>query len=148
MLDVVVYGATGFTGKLCAKYLKKIGVAADRWAIAGRNAEKLESVKQELDLDAAVQIIIADSSDRAALDLLVKQTTTVITTVGPFLKYGETLVAACADAGTHYVDITGEVSFMKWTYKKYDAAAKKSGARIVHACGYDSIPSDLGALMG
>lgn len=130
-----------------------------------------------------------------------KQTTTVITTVGPFLKYGETLVAACADAGTHYVDITGEVSFMKWTYKKYvesclfffcssivpyhfpphplvlsmprravrgpctplstltcdprdpcsfryDAAAKKSGARIVHACGYDSIPSDLGALMG
>ena len=121
MLDVVVYGASGFTGQLCAKYLKSIGLASDRWAIAGRNAEKLEGIKAKLGLDAGVQVLIADSSDRAALDALVKQTTTVITTVGPFLKYGEALVAACAHAGTHYVDITGEVAFMKWTYKKYDA---------------------------
>src|SRR3954468_22089635 len=143
--DVVVYGATGFVGKLTAKYLAEHAPPGTKIALGGRSAEKLEKVKSELGVDWPT--IVADSQDRKALDEMAASTTMVATTVGPYLKYGIPLVEACAAAGTHYADLTGEPLFMRRALDLADAAAKASGARIVHNCGFDSIPSDLGVLL-
>jgi short subunit dehydrogenase-like uncharacterized protein len=134
--DIVMFGATGFTGKLVAEYLGSRKPA--RWAIAGRNKEKLEA------LGFGVPILIADAHDRASLDDVARRTKVVCTTVGPYSKYGSDLVAACATAGTHYCDLTGEPHWMREMIDAHHAQAKASGARIVHTCGFDSIPSDLG----
>jgi short subunit dehydrogenase-like uncharacterized protein len=148
-LDIVLLGATGFTGALTAHYLAEHGPSGLRWALAGRSRSKLESVRDGLaTTDAALadlELIEADSGDRASLDALARRTKVVITTVGPYLQLGEPLVAACAEAGTDYVDLTGEPEFVDRMYVAHHDAAQRSGARIVHACGFDSIPHDLGA---
>ncbi|MET0526187.1 MAG: saccharopine dehydrogenase NADP-binding domain-containing protein, partial [Nocardioides sp.] len=147
--DVVVFGATGFTGALTAEYLARNGPEGLRWALAGRNRDKLERVRDDLaGIDPALadlELLIADVSDAAALADIAARTRVVITPVGPYLTYGEPLVAACADAGTDYVDLTGEPEFVDRMYLAHHATAERSGARIVHACGFDSIPHDLGA---
>src|SRR3954447_14892849 len=144
-LDVVLYGATGFVGKLTAEYLARSAPDAARIALAGRAAEKLERVRAGLGSRAADwPLIVADSSDAAALRSMAERTTAIATTVGPYRKYGIGLVEACAAAGTHYADLTGETLFIRDTMERFDGAARASGARIVHTCGFDSIPSDLG----
>lgn len=146
--DVVLFGATGFTGKLVAEYLARKGPKDLRWAIAGRNREKLESVREELEeIDGGLSklpILVADGHDQASLDALVPQTRVVCTTVGPFGQHGRKLAAACARHGTHYCDITGEVPFVRASIDENHAKAAETRARIVHCCGFDSIPSDLG----
>ena len=141
--DVVLFGATGFTGGLTAEYLAAHAPEGLRWAIAGRSESKLASVRDRLGVD--VPALVADASDSAALADVVGQTKVVATTVGPYLQYGAPLVAACAEAGTDYCDLTGEPEFVDRTYIEQNAVAERSGARIVHACGFDSIPHDLGA---
>jgi short subunit dehydrogenase-like uncharacterized protein len=143
--DVVVYGATGFVGRLTAAYLAEHAPADARIALAGRSRERLEEVRSRLG-GRAVEwpVLVADSADRAALDEIAGSARAVATTVGPYAKYGMPLVAACAEAGTHYADLTGEVLFIRETAERFDPAARHSGARIVHSCGFDSIPSDLG----
>jgi saccharopine dehydrogenase (NAD+, L-glutamate forming) len=147
--DVVVFGATGFTGALTAEYLAAHAPADCRWALAGRNTAKLEAVRSRLAaIDPAcadLALLRADVADQASLDDVASRTRVVITTVGPYLEYGEPLVAACAANGTDYVDLTGEPEFVDRMYLQHHEAAKASGARIVHACGFDSIPHDLGA---
>jgi len=149
-LDIVLVGATGFTGGLTAEYLARHAPAHLRWALAGRNRAKLEAVRERLAaIDPRLEVmelLEADSGDRASLDALAARTKVVITTVGPYLEYGGPLVAACAAAGTDYVDLTGEPEFVDRMYVEHHEAAVASGARIVHACGFDSIPHDLGAL--
>lgn len=135
--DLVMFGATGFTGRLVANYLAN--QPPKRWAIAGRNREKLAA----LGLD--VPIVIVDAMDPAQCADVARRTRVVCTTVGPYSKYGSALVAACAGAGTHYCDLTGEVHWMREMITAHHETAKKTGARIVHTCGFDSIPSDLGA---
>ena len=148
-LDLVLLGATGFTGALTAEYLAEHAPAGLRWALAGRNLAKLEAVRDKLTkVDPALsdlELIEADSGDRDSLDAMVRRAKVVITTVGPYQQFGEPLVAACAEAGTDYVDLTGEPEFVDRMYVAHHATAEKSGARIVHACGFDSIPHDLGA---
>jgi short subunit dehydrogenase-like uncharacterized protein len=147
-LDVVVYGATGFVGKLTAAYLLRAAGPDLRIGLAGRSRERLEEVRHRLGGPALDwPLIVADSADRAALDELAGRATAIATTVGPYAKYGQVLVAACAAAGTHYADLTGEVLFMRDTIDAYDEAARRSGARIVHNAGFDSIPSDLGTFL-
>ena len=147
--DVVVLGATGFTGELTAAYLAEHAPADLRWAIAGRNRSKLEAVRTRLariDPDlSALTLLEADSTDDASLRALAESTRVVVTTVGPYLLHGEGLVAACAAAGTDYVDLTGEPEFVDRMYLEHHDTAVQSGARIVHACGFDSIPHDIGA---
>ncbi len=143
--DVVVFGATGFTGALTAEYLAKNAPATTNWAIAGRNQSKLEAVREQIG-KPDLPLIEADSGDRGSLDRLAESTKVVITTVGPYINYGEPLVAACAQAGTDYVDLTGEPEFVDRMWLGYHEQAQRSGARIVHSCGFDSIPYDLGAL--
>jgi short subunit dehydrogenase-like uncharacterized protein len=135
--DLVLFGATGFTGKLVAEYLAK---SADkpRWAIAGRNADKLKA------LGVDVPILVADALDAAAMTDIAKRTKVICTTAGPYAKYGTEVVAACAANGTHYCDLAGEVQWMRRMIDAHHERAKASGARIVHTCGFDSIPSDLG----
>lgn len=144
--DVVVWGATGFTGKWVAKYLfQHYPQSSLRWAIAGRNADKLQSVRQFIGDEAgSVRQLMADSNDQASLKKLVARTRVIISTVGPYAYYGSGLVKACAEAGTHYVDLTGEVPWMRDMIDAHASAAETSGARIVHSCGFDSIPSDMG----
>lgn len=147
--DVVVWGATGFTGRLVVDYLyRTYGADGDlKWAVAGRNADKLAEVKREViggDADK-VPDVIADSHEDASLRALVASTKAVCTTVGPYALYGSRLVALCAELGTHYCDLTGEVQWMREMIDKHHTTAEQSGARIVHTCGFDSIPSDLGA---
>jgi short subunit dehydrogenase-like uncharacterized protein len=148
-LDIVLLGATGFTGALTAEYLAEHAPTGLRWALAGRNRSKLEAVRDRLakidDSLADLELIEADSADRASLDAMVGRTKVVISTVGPYVEFGEPLVAACAAAGTDYVDLTGEPLFVDRMYVAHHATAEKSGARIVHCCGFDSIPHDLGA---
>jgi short subunit dehydrogenase-like uncharacterized protein len=148
--DVVLFGATGFTGALTAEYLAEHAPAGLRWALAGRNAEKLERVRDRLvRIDpghAELELLHADVSDPASLADVAGRARVVITTVGPYLTYGEPLVAACAEAGTDYVDLTGEAEFIDRMYVAHHATAQRTGARLVHACGFDSIPHDLGAL--
>jgi short subunit dehydrogenase-like uncharacterized protein len=147
--DVIVWGASGFTGALVVEYLAQTyGVDGTlRWAIAGRNREKLETVRNAC-LAAAqreqLPILLADSDKPDSLAALVRQTRVICTTVGPYAKYGTPLVAACVSAGTHYCDLTGEVQWMARIIPRYQAAAATSGARIVHTCGFDSVPFDMG----
>ena len=149
--DIVLFGATGFTGKLVAEYLVKHAPADLRWALAGRSREKLEAVRADLartDAKAAsLPIVLGDSQDQASMDTLAKDARVVCTTVGPYIKFGHALAGACADNGTHYCDLTGEVPFMRDVIDRHHARAKETGARIVHTCGFDSIPSDLGVLV-
>lgn len=145
--DLVLMGATGFTGQLVAEHLlARHGVGGTlRWALAGRSPDKLEHVRKNLGESAAeLPLIVADSHDRASLDALVGRTGLVLTTVGPYALHGEELVAACAASGTDYCDLTGEVPFMYRMINAHSDAARDSGARLVHCCGFDSIPSDLG----
>ena len=143
--DIVVYGATGFVGVLTARYLAEHAPADLRLALGGRSQAKLEQTRAELGVDWP--LVIAESQDRNAVAALAESTRVVATTVGPYFKYGKPLVEACASAGTHYADLTGEVLFMRWSIEAADAAARASGARIVHTCGFDSIPSDIGVLL-
>jgi short subunit dehydrogenase-like uncharacterized protein len=147
--DVVLFGGTGFTGALAARYLSGNAPAGCRWALAGRNRTKLEALRARLTvLDPAceqIPLLHADASDPASLREIAEQARVVITTVGPYIEHGEPLVAACADTGTDYVDLTGEPEFVDLMYLRHHARAVESGARIVHACGFDSIPHDLGA---
>lgn len=142
--DLVVYGATGFTGKLVAQYLAERG-GPERIALAGRNPDKLAEVAA--DLGVTWPMITASADDPASLQAMAESTKAVVTTVGPYMKYGLPLVEACAQAGTHYADLAGEVLFMRESIDGFDAMAKETGARIVHASGFDSIPSDLGVYL-
>lgn len=143
--DVIVYGATGFTGRLVAEYL--IGNArAAKWAMAGRSAAKLAEVRDLIGAPADTPLIVADASDEASLAAMCARTQVVLTTVGPYQLYGNELVAACAAAGTDYVDLCGEPAWMRHKIDAHADAAKASGARIVFSCGFDSIPFDLGVL--
>ena len=148
--DIVVLGATGFTGELTAAYLAEHAPTGLRWALAGRNQEKLAAVRTRLaQIDPALAdlpLLQADSSDEASLATLAASTRVVVTTVGPYLAYGEPLVAACAAAGTDYLDLTGEPEFVDRMYLAHHETAVASGARIVHAAGFDSVPHDLGVL--
>ncbi|ATL70975.1 saccharopine dehydrogenase family protein [Nocardia terpenica] len=142
--DVVLFGATGFVGRLTADYLASAAPDGARIALAGRSPEKLTAVRDELGPAAANwPLLVADSSDQAALDALAARTRVVVTTVGPYLRYGLPLVQACARAGTHYADLTGEALFVRESIDRYHDQALASGAKIVNSCGYDSIPSDL-----
>lgn len=147
---IVLYGATSFVGQLVAAYLQKFLAEDDSsnevsWAIAGRNQEKLEQVKKQVG-NSELPLIIADSEDADSLNEMAAQAQVIISTVGPYLKYGEPLIKACAENGTDYVDLTGEALFIKDMLDKYQQTAKDSGARIVNSCGFDSLPSDLGVL--
>ncbi len=146
--DVVVYGATGFTGRLVAEHmLAAYGAASDtRWAMAGRSRTKLEAVRREIGAPENLPLVVADASDPASLLAMARSTCAVITTVGPYQLYGEPLIEACVGAGTDYVDLCGEPTWMAEMIRKYDAKAKASGARIVFSCGFDSIPFDLGVV--
>jgi short subunit dehydrogenase-like uncharacterized protein len=148
-LDLVVVGATGFTGRLTAEYLAGHAPGGLRWGLAGRNRDRLEEVREHLaSIDAALgdlPLLTADVTDDVSLEDVAERARVVITTVGPYLQYGEGLVAACAKAGTDYVDLTGEPEFVDRTYVAHHATAQQTGARLVHACGFDSIPHDLGA---
>ena len=145
--DVVVWGATGFTGKLVAEYLLgKYGVNQSlQWAIAGRDENKLSELKSELGASADdLAVVVADSFDQEKLDAMVSRSTVIISTVGPYAKYGSNLVAACVAAGTHYCDLAGEAHWIRQMVDQHHEAAEKSGARIVHCCGFDSVPMDIG----
>jgi short subunit dehydrogenase-like uncharacterized protein len=146
-LDLVLFGATGFTGGLTADYLAAAAPAGLRWAIAGRNADKLEAVRRRLAEDGAddVEVLVADSTDAAALSDIARRARVVATTIGPYLEHGAPLVAACAESGTDYLDLTGEPEFVDRMYLEHHQTAVRTGARLVHACGFDSIPHDLGA---
>src|SRR4051794_24280445 len=140
--DIVVYGASGLVGVLVAKYLAEHAPAGTRVALAGRSEAKLAQVKQRLQVDWP--ILVADAADAPALQKIAVATKVVITTVGPYAKYGKALVQACAAAGTDYVDLTGEVLFARQSIDDNHELARTTGARIVHSCGFDSIPSDIG----
>ena len=147
--DIVVHGATGFTGRLVAEYLAERcpnGGNADgiRWAMGGRNAEKLAAVRDEIGAPADTPLVVTDTAHPASLDALMRRTRLVLTTVGPYQLYGNELVAACARSGVHYVDLCGEPAWMRQMIDAHEAAARQSGARIVFSCGFDSIPFDLG----
>lgn len=141
--DIVLFGATGFTGGLTAEQLAQHAREGLRWAIAGRNRGRLEQVRDRLGLD--VDVLVAESSDAGALADVARSTRVVISTIGPYLQHGEPLVAACAEAGTDYVDLTGEPEFVDRVWLAHHQTALRTGARLVHACGFDSIPHDLGA---
>ena len=146
-LDIILFGATSFVGQIATKYLfEHIGLNSDiKWAIAGRSEKKLNQVKEQLGPEAdGIPILIADSSDLASLNQLCQQTRVILSTVGPYALYGETLIEACVTQGIDYCDLTGEAYWIKNMLDKYELAAQKSGARIINCCGFDSIPSDLG----
>ncbi|HET6876469.1 MAG TPA: saccharopine dehydrogenase NADP-binding domain-containing protein [Jatrophihabitans sp.] len=148
--DITVFGATGFVGRLTAEYLARHAPASCRWALAGRNRDKLEAVRADLSAItpscADLPLLSADVSDLGSLRELADSTRVVISTVGPYVLYGDGLVAACAAAGTDYLDLTGEPEFVDTCYVRHHRTALESGARIVHAAGFDSIPHDAGAL--
>ena len=141
--DVVLFGATGFTGGLTAEYLAA-NAGTTRWALAGRNQGKLEAVRERL--GGEVPLLIADVTDPESIRRVAESARVVITTVGPYINYGEPVVAACAAAGTDYVDLTGEPEFVDLMWLRHHEEAQRTGARLVHSCGFDSIPYDLGAL--
>jgi short subunit dehydrogenase-like uncharacterized protein len=151
--DLVLWGATGFTGKLVAEYLARHYGIGDKlsWALAGRNQAKLEATRDALAADFPrakdLPLLLGDSADRVSLDPIARDARVIITTVGPYAIHGRALVAACVDAGTDYVDLAGETPFIRDMIDQHHARARQTGARIVNSCGYDSIPSDLGALM-
>jgi short subunit dehydrogenase-like uncharacterized protein len=144
--DLIVFGATGFTGRLVAEYLHLSGAAGARWAIAGRSLDKLAAVRDALHLPPSVALLKADAGDAASLKALVARTRCVITTVGPYQLHGEPLATACAEGGTDYVDLCGEPLWMARMIDKLTSLAQASGARIVFSCGFDSIPFDLGVV--
>ena len=141
-IDIIIYGATGFTGKLCVKYFQSINTTVT-WAMAGRNLIKLQKVAD--DHQAKVEILLADSDDESALDNLTSRARVILSTTGPFHRYGSKLVASCIKNHAHYVDITGENFWVKDLIEKHHAEASAKGIRIIPSCGFDSIPSDLGA---
>jgi short subunit dehydrogenase-like uncharacterized protein len=145
--DIVVYGATGFTGQLVAEYLAThyAGHDAPKWAMAGRSLDKLASVRDAVGASADIALIRADASDPSSLQAMIEQTNSVISTVGPYQLYGSELVALCATTGTDYLDLCGEPVWMRQMIDAHEAAAKSSGARIVFSCGFDSVPFELGA---
>ena len=147
--DLVVHGATGFTGRLVVEYLLRRYPAGSglRWAMGGRNADKLAAVRDELGAPADTPLVVTDTGNPASLQALMEQTRLVLTTVGPYQLYGNELVAACARAGVDYVDLCGEPAWMRQMIDAHEAAARASGARIVFSCGFDSIPFDLGVFM-
>ncbi|HUG85558.1 MAG TPA: saccharopine dehydrogenase NADP-binding domain-containing protein [Euzebya sp.] len=143
-LDLVVYGATGFTGRLVAAYLVERTAGSDlRWALAGRSEERLHEVASDIGRPD-LPLVVADSDDLASVAAMAEATKVVCTTVGPYARYGSPVVAACVEAGTDYCDLTGEVQWIRRMIDAHQARAAQTGARIVHTCGFDSIPSDLG----
>jgi saccharopine dehydrogenase (NAD+, L-glutamate forming) len=148
--DLVLFGATGFTGGLTAEYLARHAPPGMTWALAGRNRGKLEALRDRLAaIDPAhgdLALLHADATDEGSVRAIAEQARVVVTTVGPYLRHGDPLVAACAKAGTDYLDLTGEPEFVDRTYVRHHAEAVASGARLVHACGFDSVPHDLGVL--
>jgi short subunit dehydrogenase-like uncharacterized protein len=146
VFDIVVYGATGFTGQLVAEYLAAHykGDKQLKWAMAGRSLEKLAAVRDAIGAPADTPLIAADSNDVASLKAMIEQTKSVISTVGPYLLYGNDLVAACAASGTDYFDLCGETPWMRRIIDAHEATAQRSGARIIFSCGYDSLPFELG----
>ena len=144
--DVIVFGASGYTGKLVAEYMgKEYGNHESiRWAIAGRNKDRLSSVKKDLNLNERISIIEVDSTNKDSLDSMTSSAKCILTTVGPYQLYGSSLVQSCSENGTDYVDLTGEPGWMYEMINAHQDTAKKSGARIVFSCGFDSIPFDLG----
>jgi short subunit dehydrogenase-like uncharacterized protein len=147
-LDVVVFGASGFVGRLTAAYLAAHAPTDLRIGLGGRSLERLTAVRDGLgEVAADWPLVVADTSDEDAVRALARSTHVVATTVGPYARYGLPLVAACAAEGTHYADLTGEVLFVRESLQAYADAARASGARIVHSCGFDSVPSDIGVLL-
>jgi short subunit dehydrogenase-like uncharacterized protein len=144
--DIIVYGATGFTGQLVAEYLAQhyTGAGAPKWAMAGRSLDKLAGVRDAIGAPADTALIQADAADPASLRAMIDQTKSVVTTVGPYLLYGNELVAACAASGTDYFDLCGETPWMRRMIDAHEATAQRSGARILFSCGYDSLPFELG----
>ncbi|MBW8295807.1 saccharopine dehydrogenase NADP-binding domain-containing protein [Sphingopyxis sp.] len=145
--DIIVYGATGFTGRLVAEYLTQHYAGrkdAPKWAMAGRSAAKLAEVRDLIGAPKDTSLVVADASDPATLDAMAARATVILTTVGPYQLYGNELVAACVKAGTAYADLCGEPGWMREMIDEHEAAAKASGARITFSCGFDSIPFDLG----
>ncbi len=143
--DIIVYGATGFTGRLVAEYLAANYGSDDlRWAMAGRSADKLASVRDEIGASPDTPLVVADADDPDSIDAMTKRAKVIISTVGPYQLYGSELVAACALNGTSYVDLCGEPNWMRAMIDAHEATAKANGARIVFSCGFDSIPFDLG----
>src|SRR3569623_1426510 len=142
--DIIVYGATGFTGRLVAEYLVQTGTP--RWAMAGRSLSKLQEVPAETGAPVGRPLITANSDDPASLAAMCERATVVISTVGPYQLYGDDLVAACAATGTANVDLCGEPAWMRQMIDAHQETAKANGARIVFSCGFDSIPFDLGVL--
>src|SRR6202011_3971072 len=144
--DIIVYGATGFTGQLVAEYLAAhyTGKSDPKWAMAGRSLDKLASVRDAIGASADTALIVADAGDPASLQAMIDQTKSVVTTVGPYLLYGNDLVAACAASGTDYFDLCGETPWMRRMIDAHQATAQRSGARIMFSCGYDSLPFELG----
>ena len=145
--ELIVYGSTGYTGRLVAEYLQAEYGDDVKWAMAGRSMDKLKTVRSEMGLPDSIDLIVADSSDSDSLTALCRKTKAVITTVGPYQLYGEPLVKACVETGTDYVDLSGEPAWMVDMIDRYDDKAKETGARIVHSCGFDSIPFDMGVYM-
>ena len=141
--EIIVYGATGFTGQICCKYLRD-NYPDLIWAMAGRNKDKLEQIKSDFNLNC--DVVVADGADIEALRSLASQTKVVLSTAGPFARYGSLLVQACVENGTHYTDITGENHWVRGLIDKHHEEAASKGTRIIPSCGYDSIPSDIGAL--
>lgn len=150
--DIVLWGATGFTGRLVAEYLAdEYDPSHLRWAIAGRNREKLNKLKSFLvDVDPVwedISILIGDAHDRSSLEDIAEQTKVVCSTVGPYAEHGTELVAACVNNGTDYCDLTGEIQWIRKMIDRFQNEAREGGTRIVHSCGFDSVPSDIGTLM-
>ena len=143
--DVILFGATGFTGGVAARYLDKSAPEGLKWAIAGRNRAKLDTMAEGL--SGVGGVVVADSTDRASIDAMIQQTRVIMTTAGPYDRYGEPVVASCVAHGVDYVDITGETPFVRRMIDRYHDEAVSKGVRIVPFCGFDSIPSDIGALM-
>jgi short subunit dehydrogenase-like uncharacterized protein len=145
LYDVILYGASGFVGKQTVQYFARHAPQSLHWAIAGRNRQKLETIRGALDL--SVDILIADSQDQQAIDQMVAQTRVILTTAGPFALYGNALVDACVRCKTHYVDITGETPWIRTLIDRYHHQAAVDGTRIIPCCGFDSVPSDLGTYL-
>lgn len=142
--DIIVYGATSFVGQIVARHMRdRFADGSVRWAIAGRSKSKLQRVSETLGLPG-IAVIVADAADEKALQEMCAQTNVVISTVGPYALYGDLLVRICATSGTHYCDLTGEPQWIRKMQMRHETDAKRNGARIVHCCGFDSIPSDLG----
>ena len=144
--DIVVYGASGFTGQLVAEYLASQyrGDSSLKWAMAGRSLDKLAGVRDAIGAPSDLPLIAADAGDPASLKAMIDQTGSVVTTVGPYQLYGSELVAACAANGTDYFDLCGEPLWMRQMIDAHEATAKASGARIMFSCGFDSVPFELG----